>query len=72
MLSSERIVFGGGVMSDGRVLPQIRAAARRELAGYLPIEARAGGFERLICAPELGDRAGIAGAFLLAEARIEP
>ena len=72
MLASERIVFGGGVMSDGRVLPHIRAAARRELAGYLPIEARVGGFERLITPPQLGDRAGVAGAFLLAEALIEP
>jgi len=30
------------------------------------VEARAGGFERYITAPGLGDSAGIAGAFLLA------
>lgn len=71
MLASERIVFGGGVLSDTRVLPHIRAAARHELAGYLPIEARLGGFERLITAPQLGDRAGIAGAFLLAESLVQ-
>ena len=70
MLASERIAFGGGVMSDGRVLPHIRAAAERELAGYLPIGARAGGFERLITAAQLGDDAGISGAFLLAEALV--
>lgn len=67
MLSAQRIVFGGGVMSDQRLLPHIREAAHRELAGYLPVEARAGGFARLIVAPVLGGQAGIAGALLLAE-----
>ena len=67
MLSAQRIVFGGGVMSDERLLPHIREAAHRELAGYLPVEGRAGGFVRLIVAPALGSQAGIAGALLLAE-----
>ena len=66
MLSCERIVFGGGVTSGGRLLPFIRSAADHWLGGYLPIEARAGGFERYITAPGLGDAAGTAGAFLLA------
>lgn len=66
MLSCERIVFGGGVVSGGQLLPPIRDAARRWLGGYLPIEARAGGFDRYIAAPALGDFAGIAGAILLA------
>ncbi len=67
MLSSERIVFGGGVMSDGSLIVHIRAAARRMLAGYLPIDARAGGFDRLITRADLGDQAGTVGAFLLAQ-----
>lgn len=67
MLSAERIVFGGGVMSDERLLPHIRETARRQLAGYLPVQARAGGFDRLIVPPALGDRAGIGGALLLAQ-----
>lgn len=66
LLSCERIVFGGGVVSGGRLLPYIRKSASQWLAGYLPIEARAGGFERYITAPALGDSAGTAGAFLLA------
>ncbi len=70
MLSSERIVFGGGVMSNPHLLAHIRAAARRELGGYLPIDERVGGFDRLITRADLGDRAGIVGAFLLAEARL--
>lgn len=62
----ERIVFGGGVVSGGRLLPYIRQSASRCLAGYLPIEARAGGFDRYITAPGLRDFAGTAGAILLA------
>jgi fructokinase len=66
MLSCERIVFGGGVVSGGRLLPYIRASASKWLGGYLPVEARAGGFDRYITAPGLGDLAGTVGAFLLA------
>lgn len=66
MVSCRRIVFGGGVMGDGRMLPHVRRAARESLNGYLPIDARAGGFDRFITAPALGPRAGIAGAMILA------
>lgn len=66
MVSCERIVFGGGVVSGGRLLPYVRASARQWLGGYLPIEARAGGFDRYIVEPGLGNLAGITGAFLLA------
>ena len=69
IVSCERIVFGGGVVSGGRLLPYIRQSASRWLGGYLPIEARAGGFERYITAPGLGDCAGTAGAILLAMQR---
>jgi fructokinase len=66
LLSCERIVFGGGVTSGGRLLPYIRKSASRWLGGYLPVEGRGGGFERYITAPGLGDSAGATGAFLLA------
>jgi fructokinase len=66
MLSCERIVFGGGAVSGGRLLPHIRRSAGHWLKGYLPIDARAGGFDRYISAPGLADFAGAAGAFLLA------
>lgn len=66
MISCRRIVFGGGVMQDGRMLRHIRRAARDDLKGYLPIEARAGGFDRFITPPALGQRAGIIGAMILA------
>ena len=66
VISAERILLGGGAMNDGRLLPHVRAAARHYLNGYLPIDARAGGFDRFITAPALGARAGIVGAMLLA------
>ncbi|HET9107510.1 MAG TPA: ROK family protein [Steroidobacteraceae bacterium] len=66
MISCRRIVFGGGVMADGRMLRHIRRATRASLNGYLPIEARAGGFDRFITAPALGPRAGVTGAMILA------
>jgi fructokinase len=68
VISCRRIVFGGGVMDDGRVLPHVRRAARDSLNGYLPIDALAGGFDRFITAPALGPRAGITGAMMLARA----
>ena len=66
VMSPERIVFGGGVTSGGRLLPHIRRSASHWLGGYLPVEARAGGFDRYIVPPGLGDSAGESGAFLLA------
>jgi fructokinase len=65
VLSSERIVFGGGVMSDGRLLPYVRAATLRRLGGYLRPE-RLGDLADVVVAPTLGTRAGIVGAFELA------
>ena len=66
VVSCERIVFGGGVVSGGHLLPYIRRSAGQWLGDYLPIEARAGGFDRYIAAPGLGDLAGMTGALLLA------
>lgn len=68
-VSCERIVFGGGVMSSGRLLPFIRQAAQRQLNGYLPVEQKTGGFERHIVPAALGRLAGLTGAMLLASAR---
>lgn len=67
MLSVERIVFGGGVMANGLLLPHIRAAAAASLNNYLQPLSHAGALDAYITAPLLGTRAGIAGAMLLAE-----
>jgi fructokinase len=68
VLSVECIVFGGGVMANGLLLPHVRSAAAASLHGYLQPLAHAGALDGYITAPQLGTRAGIAGALLLAEA----
>jgi fructokinase len=65
--SVECIVFGGGVMASGLLLPHIRTAAAASLRGYLQPLAHAGALDDYITAPLLGTRAGIVGALLLAE-----
>jgi fructokinase len=67
MHSVERIVFGGGVMSDGTLLPLVRQAAFRYLNGYIPALTTVERMDEYISAPGLGVRAGIAGALLLAQ-----
>jgi fructokinase len=67
MLSVERVVFGGGVMSDGTLLPQVREAAFRYLNGYIPALQDAEWAADYVCSPVLGASAGIAGALLLAQ-----
>lgn len=67
MVSVERVIFGGGVMANGLLLPHIRGAAANTLQGYLEPLSQPGSLDDYIVAPALGTRAGIAGAFLLAE-----
>ena len=66
MLSVERIVFGGGVMTNGALLRHVRDATHRYLNGYVePLQSRER-IEEYLCAPALADRAGVLGALLLA------
>jgi fructokinase len=64
--SPERLIFGGGVMSNPHLLPHVHRAARELLNGYIGPLNDAGALERYICTAGLGDDAGLAGAFLLA------
>ncbi len=66
LVSVERIVFGGGVMSGGALLPHIRAAARSCLNRYIEPLSDDAALEHYICGPALGEHAGLAGAILLA------
>jgi fructokinase len=66
MLSVERIVFGGGVMSNHALLPYVQAAAFNYLNGYMQPLNEAGRAANYICTPVLGGRAGITGSLLLA------
>lgn len=65
-LSPERIVIGGGVShGQPQLLPLIRAATGKLLAGYVPA-LDAAGLERLIRPPSLGAQAGSLGAIAVA------
>lgn len=67
ILSPERVILGGGVMDQPRLLPLVREKTARLLNGYLnhpDIVER--GLETVIVAPELGSRAGVLGALALA------
>ncbi len=72
VVSAERVIFGGGVMSDGTLLPLIRAAAARCLNGYLPMLSDDAQIESYIRSPGLGAQAGIVGALLLAQDALPP
>jgi fructokinase len=68
--SVERLVFGGGVGADARLLPRIRQSAFDYLNGYFaPLRERAA-MDDWIRAPALGDRSSIAGAVLMAQSTI--
>jgi fructokinase len=66
LASVERIVLGGGVMSNEALLPLVSAAMLEYLNGYLPPLVDPERASRYLCAPELGRDSGIAGAVLLA------
>ena len=62
-LSPQRVILGGGVMSQAQLFPLVRAEVQALLNGYAPLPASLDGF---IVPPELGDRAGVLGAVALA------
>jgi fructokinase len=66
--SPQRIVLAGGVLLRAPLLPLVRKAVMRELAGYIPRpELREPGIAGYVLGPKLGQRSGLAGAFALAE-----
>lgn len=66
MISPERIVLGGGVMTQSELLPLIRSQTRTVLGGYLAPLDNPTAIEDLIVRAELGDDAGIVGALEMA------
>jgi fructokinase len=64
--SVERIVFGGGVMTNSSLIARVRAWTSEYLNGYLEPLNDADRWERYICSPALGHRAGLTGSVLLA------
>jgi len=64
--SPTKLIFGGGVMNVGALLPMIREAAAGYLNDYLDFSALATGPEELIVTPGLESNAGLLGAVALA------
>jgi fructokinase len=71
-LSPERIVLGGGVMAQPALLPRVRAELAALLNGYMQAPAVLERMDEYVVAPALGDRSGVAGAFVLAAAQLPP
>jgi fructokinase len=67
----ECIALGGGVMSDGTLLPMVRDQTLAVLGGYLPFLNDPAQARAVIRAPELGADSAISGALLMALAAAE-
>jgi fructokinase len=67
VLSPQRIVLGGGVMKQSRLLPMVRKEVQTLLNGYIQLPQLLTDIERYIVLPALGDRAGVLGAIALAQ-----
>jgi fructokinase len=65
-VSPQRIVMGGGVMTQTRLFAPIRERLRHWLGGYLERSEVLAGVDGFIVAPLLEDRAGVLGALALA------
>lgn len=68
-LSPQRIVLGGGVMAQPALLPRVRAELTALLNGYVQSPAVVERMDDFVVPPALGDRAGVAGALVLAAQR---
>jgi len=66
-LSPERILLGGGVMHHANLFPMIRQELLRLLNGYIDAKPLLNGIDSYVAPPELGNRAGVLGAMVLAE-----
>jgi fructokinase len=66
----DRIAMGGGVMTDGTLLPMVRGATHHYLNGYMHPLRRPGEIESFLTLPALGGNAAIAGAILQAQDRL--
>ena len=67
-LSPRRIVMGGGVMQQDFLFPMVRQQLKELLNGYLRQRAIMEDIDTFVVPPKLGNRSGVLGAILLAEA----
>ncbi len=66
-LSPQRIILGGGVMSNSQLFPLIRTDVRKLLNDYVQSPAILYHIEQYIVPPALDYRSGVLGAFALAQ-----
>jgi fructokinase len=66
-LSPQRIIMGGGVMTNAGLLPLIRAEVQTLLNNYLRVPEIIEEIDRYIVGPGLGPRSGVFGALALAD-----
>lgn len=66
-LSPERIIIGGGIMEQKKLLPLILTIVKKMLNNYIHMEEITDNIEKYIVLPSLGKKAGILGALVLAK-----
>ncbi|MGB4594979.1 MAG: ROK family protein [Anaerolineaceae bacterium] len=66
MLSPERVILGGGVMSQTQLLPLVHQKLSHSLNGYMQLEPLKAGMENFVVRSPLEGKAGVLGAFALA------
>lgn len=67
VLSPQRIILGGGVMSQEHLFPLIRQRVLELLNNYVKTDAVLTGIDKMIVSPGLGPFSGVKGAIALAE-----
>jgi fructokinase len=70
-LSPQRVLLGGGVMHTAHLFPLIRNEFRQLLNGYVRHSRVTDDLDKFIVPPQLGGRAGVLGALVLAEAALD-
>jgi len=71
ILSPQRIIVGGGIMERRQIFPLLRRSVQELLNGYLQAAEILERIDEYIVPPGLGERAGVLGAFVLAEQAAE-
>ncbi len=70
ILSPRRVVIGGGVMDQPRLLPLIRREVQALLNGYVQAPQVLESIDQYIVLPKLGKQAGVLGAIALAQGQV--
>jgi fructokinase len=67
ILLPQRFIVGGGIMQRRQLFPLLRRRVQELLNGYLQVPQILNQIDEYIMPPELGDRAGVLGALVLAQ-----